>query len=443
MPAKDNVVVRMTAEDAGAFEMWRRQAKGPELMGDAIEKVGHKSHSMSEEVGHELDHMAGKWVTVHAAIHEAIHLVKEYYEVLKEQREEEEGATRTIDSGSAKYAQKQRLKTPEAREHAARRIGEAGARAGVSPETAFAGATLLAESGVPDDQASGEALDELLKLQNATGGNADISKRVLDIIRRSMPGGKVTAKSIHDVGIATRQLTGQEGFNDQTIDLFAKVATDLTGKGGYDYGTALSLTTAVSSKYDPREAKSILKRFAAPGMQKGEKEYLDKARGMLGNNSGADYDQAADIQRQTLGSREQSEATKKVLNEYEPGMTSRQLAHDRLKNAMRYYYGVHPVTEALASTDLMLHEAYGIATGQSEEETLKSFIPKWSPGNRQRGWAPSDNEHFRKMMLGEEQIPLKVHVTTQFQGPDGLDIPHEPAAHGLSDHGGGMIHIRN
>lgn len=432
MPAKDSISIRMTAEDAGAFEEWRKQAKGPELMGDAIEKASHKGKSSIADLAqHMLSHL-GHWVSIGAAVEAAIEKTKRYFESLRELEQGQAKAAQDTDAAMRKYFVTQRISGEDQQQGSIQRIGNIAIKRKASISSAGTAATLLSQYGVSREEAEGGALDELLQLQSASaasGQDSDqMSKRVLDIIHRAMPGGKVTAKNIRTVGGAARQLTGQEGFNDQTIDLFAKVATDLTTKGGYDFGTAMALTTAVAGKYDPREGRSMLRGFAKPGMQNGEADFLKTAKQMLGGgNVQQAYGQAVEIGEegpQALGRESQTGGTLGELGE-------KKLTHEQIRQRVLAVLGSAGYDESQRASLVSTYDSslWGTDFLYGDESRVDEVLAKLYRGRGELG--QREGQQYRTMrsqMLGESALP---NMTIQLKGQDGRDVPHSVEAVGI------------
>jgi hypothetical protein len=431
MAAKDNIIIRMSAEDAGVFEAWQRAKKGPEAMGDAIEKASQKGKKHTLDLGQTLDHMVGKWVSIHAVIELARKGLEEYYKIMKENRDAEENSTRRIDTGIARYSQVQRLGTPHAREHAAQRIGQQAARARVTPEAGMSAATMLGEFGVGDDQATGEALAELLQVQNATkttGGDPEsFARRVLEIIKRS--GQKVNAKSIHGVGVTARALTGKAaGFDEGIMEEYAAVSSAATA-GGVDQATGLAIFAALREDIsEAKRAKTQFREYMKAGMQKGEAGYRKRAAAFMAGG-GDDLSAAAELQRQTLGARETGAASQKSFNEYEPGILSRQQAHDNLFNLSRSAFGKHPVQEAISSAGLSAWEIAGIVSGHSEEQSVGAFVRQIAGSDK--AFRQPEYQKMLGQLLGREAIPGQTQVSVRIKGQDGRDVPHQVEAVGI------------
>lgn len=433
MPAKDSVTIRMTAEDAGAFEEWRKQAKGPEMMGQAVEKAAKHSESHIKELGKELIAHAGHWLGVAAAIEGAKKVLESYYENKRELEQGEAHAAQSADAALRGYFTTARISDPRQQALATEKIGGVAMSRSATLANAGGAAKLLAQFGVSREDAEGGALSELLQLQSATsaaGGDPEqMARRVLDVIHRAMPGGKVTAQNIRSIGIASRQLTGQEGFNDATIDLFAKTATDLT-KGGYDYGTGLALATVVGGKYDPREGRRILRDYAKPGMQKGEAADLAAAKALLGAGGGESaYSQAVGIGESGPMAAVRESETGGILGEVDEKYLDREQIGKRLRAVLKAHGVSHDLFEAgvanyenpwgpdflysdEARVDAALHRVYGTYPEGDRK--------KWLSDMKEKGQA-------RKEILGEASIPLTIRI----KGQDGRDVPHSVEAAGV------------
>lgn len=433
MAARDNVIIRMSAEDAGAFEEWRKQARGPEMMGEAIEKAAQRGHAGVLDLTKALDHTIGKWLSIHEAIKTAAELLKGYYETKRELEQGEAHAAQTADAAMRAYFTNQRIVGAEAQAQSTERIGNVALRRNASLQQAGAAANLLSQFGVSPADAEGAALDELLQLQSATGsagGNAEeMSRRVLNIIRRSMPGGKITPQNIRSIGTVANSLSNMEGFNDQTIDVFANVATELTKSGGYDYGTALALTTAVTGQYDPKQAKPMLRKFAQPGMQQGEAEMLAKARAMLGAGGGEKaYAETVQIGETGAMAMVRQSETGGVLGELEGKFLDREQIEKRLKASLRAA-GVGK--DAYTSAINYYENPWGPDWFVSDEGRVASAVEAAFPIDTESASVAdaakmqAARERVTRQALGQEQLPP---IRIQLHNHEGREIPHSVEA---------------
>lgn len=433
MPAKDQITIRMSAEDAGAFEMWRKQAKGPEAMGDAIEKAGKKGKQATNELTAELGNMIGKWASIGAAIETAKKIMEDYFSTKRELEQSEAQASAAADSALRKYFVTARIGDEKQQAASTQRIGNIALRQKTSLPAAGSAANMLTQFGVSRQEAEGGTLEELLQLQTAataTGGDPDeISRRVLEIIRRSTPGGKVNKGSIGKVGVAMRQLTSSDlGFSDDAFNLYAKHATVLQ-QGGYDTATAMALSAAISEKYDPRQARSIIKEIAKPGMQKGEAAFLARAKGALGKGGEADYRQAIETGRGSVASLQAESETGGTLAE----MGQKKLTTDQIKKRLIAELRASGASESEITKGVYGFEHPGgflpITSWYSDEQRaaigLGGAIDPFNNFSPTFVHAPPGREQALQRVTG--QRPLTVRI----KGQDGRDVPHQVEAVGI------------
>lgn len=421
MPAKDNVVIRMTAEDAGAFEEWRKQAKGPEMFGEAMEKSASRGKHLFEGLSHELLHHAGQWASVAAAIHAAKQVFEDYVKAKRELEQGEARASAEADLSLRGYFKTARITGEEQQGAATQRIGTVALKQKTSLQSAGAAANLLAQFGVSRDQAEGGALEEMLQMQQAAPAGADpqdFSRRVLDIIRRSTPGGKVSTDAIHKVGVTMRQLTSSDlGFNENAVELYAKHATMLK-EAGYDTSTGMALSAAISEKYDPRQARSIIKDIAKPGMQKGEAAFLARARGALGAGGEAQYKEAAEIGRGSVASLQAESQTGATMAEFgEKKLTTDQI-RQRLLAVLRAR-GDDEDSVAIAESQFKhtLSERASLGMYEpSDEARVNSALGLFSD-RKKKG-------EMMEQILGRKPLPTTIRI----KGQDGRDVPHHVEA---------------
>jgi len=431
MPAKDNVIIRMSAEEAGVVEAWRKAKEGPEAMAKAIEDASNRGRRHTDQMAQSLEHMVGKWVSVHAGIEAVKKTFEQLIEFQREFEQNEAKASQTADAAMRKYFVTARIASESQQQAVTRRIGDVAIRQRTGLPAAGAAAELLTRFGVSRGEAEGASLEELLKLQTATqagGGDADaFSRRVLEIIRRSTPGGKITPQAIGKVGATMRQLTGSDlGFGDQAFELYAKFATILKS-GGYDESTGMALTAAISEKYDPRAARSVIREIAKPGMQKGEAELLARARGALGRTSGvAEYEEAVDIGRESIAS---------MIAEGQTGATLAKVGEKKL------------TTEQIKERLLAVVRASGASEGEFKaaeftyEHPFLWTLPATLLSDEQRAnWALSQvrpsrfdssgaREQAYQRIIGLQ--PLAPPMTIRIKGQDGRDVPHQSEAAGI------------
>lgn len=455
MPAKDQVTVRMSAEDAGAFEAWRKAAKGPEEMEKAIDKLGQKSKQTSDSGEKDLTRTVGKWAEVVAGISAAQRALEQYYQTLRAHEDRGASAAADADKATRSYFARQLISDPAQQQQALRNIGAQAMKRTSSLSSAGAAADMLAEFGFPRGEAEGQSLLELLTLQDAAAGaggdSREISRRVLEIIQRS--GRPKTAESIRELGITASSLVGKAvGFNADIMGEYSKVASAGTA-GGADESLGLAMWAALREKYESKPAKSAFEEMMKPGTQAGEKEIRARAAALLGASGQAetDYQNRADIYSSGVASRQDESDVANTLAMMKPGAIGRDEAKKRLQ-ALLGYYGTpetglrgkaaresmwdHPgftlpllgwSTDSLWSTeDLAAQQARMLATDRSRSmEEYNANVGK-----------------FTDQILGKEPLPyqpnqggapVRVQVDVKVHGASGLDIPSSVSAQQLED----------
>jgi hypothetical protein len=441
MPAKDNVVIRMTSEDAGAFEAWRKAAKGPEAMGDAIEKGATKGKHHTDQLTHSVDHLIGKWTSVIAAIELTKKTLENYMETARESESRQSQAALDVDAVMRPYFAKKGISDVGQQQSLTQRVGQIAVQRRAGTAEAGSALDLLAGYKFANQNDEFAAFDELLQLGKAAGAKGadpkEFETRVLAAITRST-GKDPSAKSIRHFGALATGMFGRAKNYDPAviIDEFANVA-DEARRHGMDPDMAFSMMTAIAEGGDPRQAKPKFREFLKPGMQKGEAEYMARARELMKGSS--DYAKTVEIASSGPGAVNTTAGTAAAFTEAATGKISREAAKKNLialmgqldipetgpsgriaqEQAFEHpggpfsffdkYYSTEDVAESEAGNLATMAMARGDHRGQSikriEAETARL------------------KEQYKQQILGKIQITLKTQ--------EGRDVPRSVNAVGI------------
>lgn len=179
MPAREEVNVRMTAEDAALVAAWQRARQGPSKMGEELKRVGQKGKQAGNELKDAFVGAALKFVGVQAAISAATGALRDFMQAAREERGQQREAVLGRDLSFRRLRVQARL-TDEAEAARAKetieRVRQEGA---VTFEQAAAGATQLISSGFERGGVlSGEttkALIDVAAASNAARPDADFT----------------------------------------------------------------------------------------------------------------------------------------------------------------------------------------------------------------------------------------------------------------------------
>lgn len=424
MMAKEKVDITADADVARAIEKLVAIAREYGKIGDAAAESGEKGAKGAKSFAASMDGVVGKWFTLGKGIELATSAIKAFLAEQAKLREEQVGATRTIDTGLRGYQSAAGNLSDAAAQDAAGRILAVAQQSKASVPAAFGAATLLAGFHVPREQAEGAALAELLQFQDVAklGGATDpqeLSRHVLDALQRANR--PITGDTIRKFGAATLGLSRKlKGFDAGEIGVTGEVATY-----GRNAGLGLEETAAIvgvlSEQYGEsgarRQFKSLFKDSDFTSEERQRIAGLRAQAAGLMSGSERDYATAAGIYSGSMAAEEELAGTQYDVSGYRPGIQAAETVKNRFLTASR--------------------QAYGPGGG----EWLDSFIfdvvnrfkgPDWAAyiasgefmGGKQ---APAVEDIYEKA-IGRK--PLRVQLVL----PDGRDIPSttsQDAADGL------------
>lgn len=233
--AREDVNIKVSADVAEAIRMWRAMEQGPQGMANELDALGKKGKNAATGMEAEFGKLVGKWASIGGAIQGArmildgmIKAQEQYNRMVKE-------ASVPLDTLTRNFVNQAGYTNQQGAVAQRRILGIAEQRA-VTPQTAFEAATQLASSGFAPDVASGEGLNELLKMANsinAAGGNvnvAEIGGAVVNFLQATrMPG---TAESIAKVGPQVQGLFQQTDLKAEHLASFAPKAATIAQMTG-------------------------------------------------------------------------------------------------------------------------------------------------------------------------------------------------------------------
>ncbi|MGD9632196.1 MAG: hypothetical protein AB7G28_20645 [Pirellulales bacterium] len=428
--AKEKVDISVDADTARAIanltEVVRAQAK----MGDAAADVGEKGKSGAKKWGEELEHVVGKWFTIHKVIDTAIELVKKFLEEQKKLREEQFGATKAINTGLTSYRIAQGNLSDSAGQEAAANILRVAQENRSSVEGAFGTATMLAKNGVGRQEAEGSALAEMLQLQDlaqaqGTMDPSALSRGIMNALNRY--GRPVTGENIRQFGTATFGLSRQlKGFDEGEVGITADVAT-YGRRAGLSLEETAGVVGLLSEAYGEgtakRRFKSLFKDNEYTLAEKKEIAGLrSRAKGLLKGSPG-EYSEAVEIAGGSMADEEELAKTRYGASGYKPGILDDATIRQNLISALRAERGGPSVFgDAMAGYEFDIAAALSGEGGEGAINNLYNPNAYQSSQTEQRARA----RRIRDRALGREEFTIRL------QTPDGRDVPIQSEAEALN-----------
>ncbi len=233
--AKEDVNIKVSANVAEAVRMWQAMEEGPKGMASELEQLGRKGKKASSGMSKEFSSLVGHWVSIGAGIAAAKKLIDLFISAQKESLRLTGEATIPVDDLSRRFQVQGGLTNAEA-ERAKVSILATGRDRAFTPEGAFGPGTQLVSSGFTPQEVTGGALDEFLKLLNATnanGGNVDaaeLAKATVQFLKATEQ--TLTADSIRGNAQEIQGLFKSTNLQAGGLGLFAGKAgpiSDVTG----------------------------------------------------------------------------------------------------------------------------------------------------------------------------------------------------------------------
>ncbi|NOY41195.1 MAG: phage tail tape measure protein [Planctomycetes bacterium] len=237
--AKEDVNIKVSANVAEAIRMWQAMEEGPKGMADALEKMGHRGKRASSGITDEFKKLAGQWVSIAAGIKLAKETLDLFVQVQKESLALASEATVPVDALSRQFQNQGTLSNEDAAA-ARQQILDIAQQRGIDPKGAFdAGRQLVSSGFTPEEVVEGGALDEFLKLQNATNASRPdvdperLAKAAVQFLQATKQG--LTAEAIRDNAMTIQGLFTGTNLQGTDLEQFSKRAAsvnDITGLQG-------------------------------------------------------------------------------------------------------------------------------------------------------------------------------------------------------------------
>ena len=507
MAARDNVVIRMSAEDAGAFEAWRKAAKGPEEMGAAIDKTAQKSRNLATEAGEFLSGMIGKWTSVAGAVGLVTAAIQRQYEAEKALRELRTKTTDTVDVLMNRFQVQSQIKSgPEADRYRSQILATAANRR-IDPQVAFTVAEQMVSSGVnAKDTVYGGGLDEMLQLLGATnagGGDFGDPRDATKSFIRWLTANNLAPnqKNIRSQAVAFQRLFAGTNVQLSELTQIAPAASVIKSFAHTSPEQSLSIAsrfldltdvensmtafrTAVTRLGTGASNSEIMRGMKMLNVKPGEVDFqgesfdqvIERLQGAFGKVDGATANSAARLifgraglpfyttmmQPDTLGDVRRRMALtgdeagyRETVGIYESGRASAARQATSLAAATQHKEkaGEPETVQKRLQTLLMLyglsdsHQArilqfyedpigpdslYDMTTegkiGRAASQIDLDVSTRHRAILRQAGKSYMNSEQEQEFVRGQLRGTIPIRIV----GPDGLDIPTEPAAAGLN-----------
>jgi hypothetical protein len=424
MAVKEDVNVKVSADMAEALQAWKDIENGPKALEEALKRLGDLEQGSSTKWAGALDGVIGKWTSLTFGIQQATKAITAFLDEQAKLRGESVTATQVIDAGSRNYAVAQGNLPDAQRLVAAGLIATVAQQSKASLPGAFDAATQLAYSGATREQAEGDALAQMLQVQDVAqaGGRVDpqsLSRAVLRILKTS--GKPITGKSIRGLGSTALGLSqAGTGFGLGQLEEFEKVS-GVAGESGVGLPDTLAVFAALREKEESKRALSQFRGLFDQDVRPGEREQinalLQRGRGMLAAGGGeAGFAGAAAIVSRSMAAGETQAESIYGASGYRPGILSQEEIRKRFLAARREEFGVSPLEEALQGFYFDVLSRWG-----GPENSIQQLTSGFTT-------APKDpvSGRIRERALGRQEFVHRIIVH------DGRDLPMQTEGEALN-----------
>ena len=235
---KEDVNIKVSANVAEAVRMWQAMEEGPKGMANELEQLGRKGRRSSSGMSSEFSKLVGHWTEIGFGIAAAKKLIESFIAAQKESLKLTGESTVPVDELSRRFQVQGGLSNAQAVQARLDILNTAKQRA-FTPEGAFGAGTQLVSSGFTSQEVtSGGALDEFLKLLNATNASgrnvdsAELAKATVQFLKATKQG--LSASSIRDNATEIQGLFKSTNLQAAGLGTFASKAgsiADATGLG--------------------------------------------------------------------------------------------------------------------------------------------------------------------------------------------------------------------
>jgi len=263
MGVKDDVQITMSAKDAGMVAAWLEAKKGPEQMGEAMDKMGRKGKAANDSLGASMTAMVGKWTSIAGAIAIAQKALDFYMQSNQRAIQEGKLATQTIDESFRRLMVQADLRSAGITQSQLKQsvIRSATAQAVPIP-FANAAATQAISSGFnAKDILQGGGLDSFLQFANATNStDQDPAQLVKSIgLFLGSTGQDLTSANMRRTMVGVQRLFKGTNMQASALPFLAREGSQITDFGGLSGDDTLSIASVLLNSLGEEKAATAFR----------------------------------------------------------------------------------------------------------------------------------------------------------------------------------------
>lgn len=281
MGYSDFVELQLTVKEAGQVQAWLEAKKGPEQMGDAMDKMGRKGKQSSDTLAGAMDSMIGKWASVQGAIGLAQKALDFYMEANKKAIQEGKAATQIVDESIRKL----RVQSSSGMDQAqlTQMIGKSAVNAAVSLPFATSAAQQAISSGFKDtDILKNGGLDSILQFANATNStDQDPAEMVKSLgLFLGATGQDLNSENLRRTMRGTQRLFKGTNMQASALRFMAKEGSQISQFGGLSGDDTLAISSVLLNTLKEEQAATSFRAgisdLSGAGNEKKKKDALAK-----------------------------------------------------------------------------------------------------------------------------------------------------------------------
>lgn len=265
----EDILVRMMANTQEALRQWEIMKRGPEGLGDVLERTARRGKRASFDMTRQFEQMAARWVSIGAAVSAATRGIAAFRQEQARLRTERAENTVTLNEQFVGLFQQMGLTgrgQRGARDQMRSQMFNLSERYGLRDTgVAIAAAKQLKSIGFEREAIQGGGLEDFLKLiiaTTATGRDVDTGQiaRAMGMFIEATGQGK-TRRSIRQTGVAVSSLYENTPLELKDLEALAGESGAITQLGGTSWKKQLALYAGLRETKDPATAATAFRNF--------------------------------------------------------------------------------------------------------------------------------------------------------------------------------------
>lgn len=273
MPRED-VNIKVTADEAEALRMWRRMQEGPEAVAAEMENMSRRGKRASSSLASDFDKLVGKWFSVRAGIQAAQDVFNAFIESQRELRDQALDTTIALDEQTRKLMVQAGVTGGNQFNRIRQSVLATAEARGATSSAAFEATRQLVSSGFTLDEAlDGGATDEFLQLlaaTNAAGGDADpqaLAKALAAVLTANQQ--QLSAENVRGVAVPIQELFRSTNLQVANLARFAPESAVIQSASGASINEQLAIFSQLLDVTDEARAstafRSAISRLSIAG----------------------------------------------------------------------------------------------------------------------------------------------------------------------------------